>query len=199
MQIPPVRTARMTLRPIEAEDRKEFVRVLETGRAAYAPWLPALAPGETWEHLFERDLEKASSDTHLRLVGVLSDGRIAGSFNLGEIVRGVFDCAYGSWRTDPKLWGQGFGTEGVSALLDIAFSHHGGVGLHRVQANIIPANGRSIRLAERVGFRREGLALKYLKIAGVWQDHLMFAKVTEEHQPTSLRPNEILSQGSSSA
>jgi ribosomal-protein-alanine N-acetyltransferase len=143
-------------------------------------------------------MEKASSDTHLRHVGILSDGRLAGSFNLGEIVRGVFDCAYASWRTDPELWGQGFGAEGVSALLDVAFAHHGGIGRHRVQANIIPSNLRSICLAERVGFRKEGLALKYLKIAGVWQDHLMFAKVTEEHELTVLRPADIPNQGSAS-
>jgi ribosomal-protein-alanine N-acetyltransferase len=189
----------MTLRPIEAGDREEFVRVLESGKDAYAPWLPALAPRETWEHVFERDMEKASSETHLRLVGILSDGRIVGSFNLGEIVRGHFDCAYASWRTDPELWGQGFGAEGVSALLDVAFSHHGGIGLHRVQANIIPSNIRSIRLAERVGFRKEGLALKYLKIAGAWEDHLMFAKVTEEHQLTVLLPSDVAKQGSASA
>ena len=55
-----------------------------------------------------------------------------------------------------------------------------------MQANIIPRNLPSIRLAERMGFRLEGLALKYLKIAGEWQDHLMFAKLVDEHRPTWL-------------
>jgi len=65
-------------------------------------------------------------------------------------------------------------------MLDFAFSGIG-AGLHRVQANIIPSNLASLRLAERAGFRREGLAERYLNIAGEWQDHLMYAKTREEH------------------
>ena len=45
-------------------------------------------------------------------------------------------------------------------MLDLAFvPEPAGLGLHRVQANIVPANGPSLRVAEKAGFRREGLAL----------------------------------------
>ena len=50
-----------------------------------------------------------------------------------------------------------------------------------MQANIIPENERSIRLAERVSFRYEGLAQRYLRIAGEWRDHRMYAKTAEEY------------------
>jgi ribosomal-protein-alanine N-acetyltransferase len=46
---------------------------------------------------------------------------------------------------------------------------------------VLPRNARSLRVAEKCGFRREGLALRYLHIAGVWEDHVMFAKVSDEH------------------
>jgi [ribosomal protein S5]-alanine N-acetyltransferase len=161
-------------------DRAEFVRGLEAGAAFYAPWIPALEPGESWDDVFDREQEKSADDRHVRLAGFLPDGRIAGCFNLGEIVRGVFQSAYASWRTSSELLRQGYGAEGVLALLDLAFGAQG-LGLHRVQANVIPANVASIRLAERVGFRREGLALRYLKIGGSWMDHVMLAKLADEH------------------
>lgn len=174
------RTARMTLRSLEPGDRAEFVRMHEVSAEFLAPWIAATPPGSTWHDLFDLELDKAGRDNHARMAGVAPDGRIAGLFNLGEIVRGFFQSAYAGWRLNVEFAGQGYATEGLNALLDYAFCEQR-LALHRVQANIIPINERSIRLAERVGFRREGLALRYLKIADVWQDHMMFAKTIEEH------------------
>jgi ribosomal-protein-alanine N-acetyltransferase len=71
----------------------------------------------------------------------------------------------------------------VRALLDIAFAEvPEGLGLHRVQANIIPRNAPSLRIAEKVGLRRQGLALRCLGIAGQWEDHVMLAMTKEEHE-----------------
>jgi ribosomal-protein-alanine N-acetyltransferase len=162
------------------------VRIHEVGTDFYAPWLGARSTGQSWGDIFDISLAKGANDANVRLVGEAADGRIAGLFNLNEIVRGFFENAYASWQVSPEFAGQGYATEGVTALLDIAFSKEAGPGLHRVQANVIPTNVRSVRLAERVGFRKEGLAQKYLKIAGQWQDHVMFAKVVDEHRPTYL-------------
>ena len=94
----------------------------------------------------------------------------------------VFQNAYASWSVSADVAGSGLGTEGAQALLDLAFlPHPEGLGLHRVQANIIPANHASIRIAEKTGFRYEGLAKRYLKIGGHWQDHAMYAKLSDEH------------------
>lgn len=178
-----IRTPRMLLRSLSQDDRDEFVRVHGLSEAFFRLWFPLRegTPGD----LFRLEMEKVergrNDGSHLRWVGVLEDGRIAGFFNLGEVVRGVFQNAYASWSVSVEVAGQGYATEGVTALLDLAFAPNRGVALHRVQANIIPSNQRSIRLAERVGFRREGLAERYLQIAGAWQDHLMYAKTAEEH------------------
>lgn len=50
----------------------------------------------------------------------------------------------------------------------------GEMGLHRVQAETLPHNIRSQHVLEDVGFRRYGFAAQYLKIAGKWQDHVMY-------------------------
>jgi ribosomal-protein-alanine N-acetyltransferase len=54
--------------------------------------------------------------------------------------------------------------------------------LHRLQVAIIPRNAASRRVAEKLGLRDEGTALRYLEIAGVWEDHVRYAITAEEWQ-----------------
>jgi ribosomal-protein-alanine N-acetyltransferase len=176
-------TERLRIRPLCAQDRAEFVRVRTISAELYKPWIPAQA-GSSSADIFAAELEKSetgtAAGTSFRFVGVTDTGAIAVFVNLTEIVRGVFQNAYASWGVAADVARQGYASEAVAAVLDFAFSRNGAA-LHRVQANIIPSNKASIRLAERVGFRKEGLAERYLCIAGEWQDHVMFAKTVEEH------------------
>ena len=181
----------MLIRPLQADDETEFLRVHEVSRAHFAPWLDEATPEERLESELLKIQSSRERGNQARLVGEFSDGRIVGFFNLTEIVRGVFQSAYASWYVNVEFKEQGYGTEGVRALLDMAFSKSRGLGLHRVQANVIPENAASIRLARKVGFRREGLAERYLCIAGRWQDHVMYAKTSEEHLFTYLSELEI--------
>src|SRR5215510_5751534 len=189
-----IRTPRMLLRPLSADDRTEFVRVHEVSRTLFEPWVPVRPPDETFDDLFTHQLNQTLNGlrdrTQYRFVGLLDDSRIAGFFNLFQIVRGAAQYAMASWSVNAEVGRQGLCTEAVTALLDFAFASLPiGLGLHRVQANIIPTNTSSIRVAEKTGFRREGLAKNYLKIAGVWQDHFMYAKLADEHTFTFLRPS----------
>ena len=152
---------------------------------AWAPWTPAAPPDATAHDLFRRELDRchrgATEGTHLRLAAFDRAGRMVGLFALNEIVAGVFQSAYASWQVRTSEVGNGFGTEGARALLEIAFSAWpDGLGLHRVQANVMPSNEASLRIADKLGLRREGLAERYLQIAGSWQDHVMLAITREE-------------------
>lgn len=178
--VPRLQTERLRLRPLDESDRSEFIRIHTVSEEHFAPWFPQRQTN--LDDLFDDELEKNGQEgRHFRGTGELADGRLVGFFNLNNISRGVFQNAYASWSVSADRWGEGYGREGVLALLDLAFSEEHGLGLHRVQANIIPGNERSLRLAERVGMRREGHARRYLKIAGRWQDHWMYAKTVEEH------------------
>jgi ribosomal-protein-alanine N-acetyltransferase len=182
-----LRTPRLLLRSLAEGDLAEFVRVHEVSADFHGPWSPV--HGGSLEDLFRAEIAKVEegreSGRHYRFVGVLDDGRIAGFFNLGEVVRGAFHSAYAGWRVNVEVARQGYATEALQGVLDLAFAEEG-LALHRVQANIIPSNVPSLRLARRLGMRREGLAQRYLKIAGDWRDHLMFAKTAEEHRFTHL-------------
>ena len=190
---PSVQTPRLILRLLRESDRAEFVRVHQISREFYRPWMPVSPPDQTLDDFFAQNLQRAqrgwTEGKELRTVAEMTDGRLAGFFNLNEIVRGSFWSCYAGWRANVEVARQGYATEALRALLDLAFAPApAGVGLHRVQANIIPTNEASLRLAARCGFRREGLALRYLQIDGRWQDHVMLAKLADEHEPVYLKP-----------
>lgn len=181
-----LRTARLTLRPMNANDAEAFKHFHQVNVDHFQRWMPTnhqrMGSDEAFEEFLERSETGYANGSGFRLIGVADDGRIAGVFALSEIVRRAFENAYGGWRVSCEFLRQGIGTEGVNGLLDLAFSPYPtGFGLHRVQANIQPTNLPSIALARKVGFREEGLAKSYLNIDGAWRDHLMFAKTAEEH------------------
>jgi [ribosomal protein S5]-alanine N-acetyltransferase len=92
-------------------------------------------------------------------------------------VRGPWQNATLGYWVDEHAGGRGHATRAVRLALRYAFEE---VGLHRVQPAIIPRNIRSLRVAEKVGFRREGRALRYLKINGTWEDHEIYALTAED-------------------
>ena len=76
-------------------------------------------------------------------------------------------CSIGYWVAR-EATGRGVATAAVGQALQIAFAD---LGLHRVQAEILPHNHASRRVLEHHGFQRYGLAPQYLRIVGRWQDH----------------------------
>ena len=105
------------------------------------------------------------------------DDALVGVYNFSEIVRGAFQSAFLGYFAFAPLAGQGLMTEGLAAALDIAFRQ---LKLHRVEVNVQTNNTRSLALAERVGFSREGHSRRYLKIGGRWRDYVRFAMLAED-------------------
>ena len=71
----------------------------------------------------------------------------------------------------------GLMSDAVRAVVPFAFDI---LNLHRVEAACLPSNQRSINLLRGCGFTEEGYARRYLKINGVWQDHVLFAILSED-------------------
>ena len=74
-------------------------------------------------------------------------------------------------------WGQGLGSEAVTAALDFGFQV---LGLHRIEADVDPRNERSLRLLDRLGFRREGHLRERYYMNGERQDAVMMAMLRPE-------------------
>jgi len=105
------------------------------------------------------------------------DDAPVGVFNLSEIVRGSFHSAYLGYYGFAPHAGQGYMREGMALVLVATFRE---LKLHRVEANVQPANARSISLVRAAGFTREGYSRRYVKIAGRWRDHERWAILAED-------------------
>ena len=119
-------------------------------------------------------------------LGLFVDDRLAGEVNVNNIVRGAAQYADIGYWIDQHFAGRGYMPESVVALLRHVFED---LGLHRVQIAIVPRNSASRRVVEKLGIRDEGVALRFLEINGVWEDHVRFAITVEEWQQ---RRNDLL-------
>jgi len=100
------------------------------------------------------------------------DGRkktVLGKLTFSSIVKGPFLSCFVGYSTDIAVQNKGYMTEALEAGINFIFNT---VGLHRIEANIMPRNISSLRVVEKLGFQNEGLSPKYLKINGVWEDHV---------------------------
>lgn len=138
-----------------------------------------------------RDDDFFASETQERLVAALltdrdagrsepfvlermGDDAIVGRVNLSNIVRGAFHSADLGYWIDASLAGRGLMTRAVSAVAAHAASV---LELHRLQAATLLHNSASQRVLAACGFERIGMAPRYLRIAGEWQDHYLFQRI----------------------
>ncbi|MBP2645886.1 MAG: Ribosomal-protein-alanine N-acetyltransferase [Firmicutes bacterium] len=95
--------------------------------------------------------------------------RPIGTMGFSQIVRGSFLSCFLGYKLDAAEINKGFMTEALKKGIEIIFEDFG---LHRIEANIMPKNKRSLRVVEKLGFYKEGLAYNYLKINGEWENHI---------------------------
>jgi ribosomal-protein-alanine N-acetyltransferase len=162
------------LRPPAARDREEFVALNRASRRLHRGLVSPPAEPEQFEAFLKRCRRE---DSACFFVCRLEDGRIVGSINLSQLVRGNFQSAYLGYYTGEPYAGRGYMTEAVGLLLRHAF---GPLKLHRIEANIQPGNLASVALVRRAGFVKEGYSRRYLKICGRWRDHERWAITAED-------------------
>ena len=151
-------------------------------RESHAPWDPT-RPHDYWElpvvaqRLYVQIIEAEEGRSLCTYLSAKSaPDHVIGVLNLRNITRGsLMSCVMG-YGLAPEAVGSGFMTEAIDRMVSVGFDE---LGLHRLEINIVPRNVRSIAVAERCGFRREGLSPRYLKIAGRWEDHVRYARLNE--------------------
>ena len=99
--------------------------------------------------------------------------------------RGVGQSANLGYWTGAPFARRGFMTDALSGLLPFAFDR---LALHRLGAAVLEGNVASNRLLEKVGFTREGLARKYLRIDGEWRDHVLYGMLCTDERPFAVAP-----------
>lgn len=177
---------RVMLRPLCNRDFSAWCEVRTRSRAWLKPWEPRPEPGtadpsvdgdafgrrcRTWDR--QRQFDAAYG------FGLfLREGeRFAGEVTLGSVQRGPFQSASVGYWIDEACAGHGYVPEGVALLMRHAFDD---LHLHRLEAAIVPRNGASRRVVEKLCLREEGIAERFLQIDGVYEDHVRYAITVEE-------------------
>ena len=190
---PMLRGRRVMLRPLMSNDFVAWQEVRRRCAAWLLPWEARRPTGQPDivenRRAFEARCEAADRERAMGSAyrfGVFVDERFCGEVNLGSIQRGAFQNAYVGYWVDQSMAGLGYTPEAVVVVARFAFED---LGLHRLQVSIIPRNEASRRVADKLGLRNEGTALRYLEINGQWEDHVRYGLTTEEW---SARRDELL-------
>lgn len=170
--------SRVYLRPPRPDDAPAFLAAVRASRALHGPWTKPPESRARFAAFVARYAPKGAVTTHAGFLALRrGDDALVGVLNFSEIVRGAFCSTYLGYFGFAPHTGQGYMTEAMTLALSVAF---GKLKLHRVEVNIQPTNERSLALARRIGFTREGFSRRYVKIAGRWRDHVRFAMLAED-------------------
>ncbi|MFI6083034.1 GNAT family N-acetyltransferase [Streptomyces sp. NPDC051217] len=157
--------SRVELRPLTLADQDEFCTLVQASSELHQPWMRLAATAEEFQ-VWMRRFDDGTNRGYL--VRVRETGAAAGMVNINSIIRGRYQGASLGYAAFAPSAGHGYMTEGLVATLRHAFTD---LRLHRLEANIQPANKASLALVQRLGFRHEGNSPAYLYIDGSWRDH----------------------------
>jgi ribosomal-protein-alanine N-acetyltransferase len=173
------------LRPPRAADYPEWRELRAGSRAFLQPWEPTWPDDDLSRAAFRRRLlayarDREAGAAYPFFVFRAEDDVLTGGITLSNVRRGVAQMAsVGYWCGRP-FTRQGHTLAAVRLACDFAFRT---LALHRLEAACIPENAPSRRLLARAGFAEEGYAKAYLKINGIWRDHVLFGLTSPLREP----------------
>lgn len=180
-----LKTQRLELRSLRTDD-------FETWKDAYSQLHPPQSPFDehpyaleeltqnTFEQVVTSEAKDRESDFAYQMYAFCRDTRaLIGTSQLWNVLR--FNCqrAVLGFNVLNTHWRKGYGFEIAHATLVWGFET---LGLHRIEAEILPTNQPSIALCQKLGMQSEGIRRQALQIDGLWQDHAVYAITTQEMQ-----------------
>ncbi|GHD06002.1 GNAT family N-acetyltransferase [Tianweitania populi] len=179
---PVLKGERITLRLPVGRDYEQWAALRQASRSFLEPWEPLWSVDELersgWRYRLERNRTEFKTGSGIGFLVIdNAENRVTGGITMGNIRRGVAQtCQIGYWMGE-NYSGRGYMLDALNLVIPFAFRE---LRLHRIEAACIPSNARSVRVLEKAGFTREGLARSYLRINGAWQDHLLYGLVCDD-------------------
>lgn len=175
---------RVMMRPLVAPDFARWSDVRVRNEIWLLPWEPSRLANQG-DPTRERDVfatRCAGRDRDRQMgvayaFGLFVDNALAGEVNLNNLIRGAQQTGTIGYWIDQARAGHGYVAEGVCVLIRFAFEE---LRLHRLEVCIIPRNDNSRRVMDKLGLRDEGVALRFLEINGIWEDHVRYGITAEE-------------------
>ena len=173
-RVPPTLKNQVTIRTPQWGDCEAFLLAVRRSRALHGSWI---APKAKTPKEFGDYIQRFASDRHCgHLVIHRGSGDLIGVININDVIRGAFQSASLGYYAFMPYAGRGLMRAGMLLVLRHAF---GKLKLHRLEANIQPANSASIALIQKCGFVCEGTSRRLLKVRGRWRDHERWALLAE--------------------
>ncbi|MDX2290098.1 MAG: GNAT family protein [Hyphomicrobiaceae bacterium] len=177
-----LRGGQVVLRPLSLADHGQWAELRQASRAHLSPWEPIWPGDELSRTAFRRRVRHFQREAHEDqgyAFGVFApdEATLLGGASLSNVRRGVTQAAVLGYWIGARHARRGLMSQAVRLCLGFAFER---LRLHRVEAASMPSNIASINVLERNGFQREGLARRYLKINGAWEDHYLFALIEDD-------------------
>jgi [ribosomal protein S5]-alanine N-acetyltransferase len=172
---------RVGLRPIRPGDAADWSELRRRNVGWLRQWEATTPPGSgaapASARAMIRELSRQAREGRSLPFVVTYEGRLAGQLTVSGIAWGSACWAQVGYWIDRDHAGRGI----IPTALALATDHcMGTMGLHRIEVAIRPENTASLRVVEKLGFRLEGRAPRYLHIDGAWRDHLVFALTVED-------------------
>ncbi len=177
-------TARMVLRPPVVGDYRSWSELRRTSSEFLKPWEPAWAT----DHLTRRGFVARVRRAHRSIregtavplfLSRRSDGCLLGAITLENIRRGPSQSGMIGYWIGAEHARQGYMREALTATVRYAFDV---IDLSRVESACLPENAASRRLLGACGYRCEGVAQGYLKINGLWRNHVLYANLRDDRR-----------------
>jgi RimJ/RimL family protein N-acetyltransferase len=177
---PTLQGEHVVLTPSAPEDTEEMWAATESSLAELIPymvWAEDAAPEHT-RAFMEMAAHNWRDGVANWIFTIRAEGSVAGTISLLASKPMLKVAEVGYWlRSD--LTGRGYMTEAVRAIVEWGFDQ---AGMERVELRASPANIGSIRVAEKVGFIREGLLRGSGAAAGARHDHYIYGLLKEEYE-----------------
>lgn len=182
-----IETDRCTLKLPSTGDLEATIDFYTVNRSHFAPWESELPDSVYFANYWAERLKAAKiefeNNESLRLhIYLKENNTLIGKIDFTGFERGPFQNCRLEYKIAAKYEGEGLMKEALGGAIDYVFKV---LNFHRIEACYMPKNERSRRLLEGLGFTEIGLAEKYLRFAGVWQDHVLSSLVNKNWKESS--------------
>lgn len=170
-----IETERLLIRTLEMKDKEDFFKYRSMPQIyKYQTWRPKqMEEIEEFIHKNET-VHPNMPDAWFQVAVCLIEGPLIGDIGIHFMEEGQMEIGY---TISPEFQGSGYAIEAVKAVVNYAFLEWK---KHRITASVDPDNIHSIKLLEKIGFRKEAHFVKSFLMDGNWYDDCVFAMLEEE-------------------
>lgn len=171
-----IETDRLLIRTLSMKDKNDFFKYRCLPEVCqYQGWRPKNI--EEIEEFINKNILVCpnTSDTWLQLAVCLKEGQLIGDIGI-HFIDDDYQIEIG-YTLSPERQGNGYAAEAVKAVINCAFVEHK---KHRVSASVDPDNIKSVKLLEKIGFRKEAHFIKSYRMGNQWCDDCVYAILAEE-------------------